>query len=119
MAMALKSWQNMGIGDRLVRGTLGTLLVTHSMRQPTFFRRWEAILGGALLFQAVGGMDPLLSLFGVSTRRGAENNIMNVAKQALPGQGIPPKQTEQSVPAKPLGRTVNPSESVREALTIQ
>lgn len=119
MAASISNWQNMGSEDRVVRGALGALLITHSIRRPSFFRTWEAVLGGILLVYGATGIDPLLSLLGVTTRRGEENNILNVAKQALPGQGIHPRTTEQSVPLKSLRRRVEEGVTLKRSLAVQ
>lgn len=118
MAATISNWQNMGNEDRLTRGAIGALLITHSIRRPSFFRTWEAVLGGLFLLYGATGIDPLLSVFGVTTRRGDEKNILNVAKQALPGQGIHPKETEQPSPKRPVLRIMEDGATLKQSLSI-
>lgn len=111
--------QNMGINDRIVRGTLGSLMLAnglmHLRHSPI---RWvETVIGGAFTFYGLTGFDPLLKWLGVSTIPGSENHILHVAKQVAPGQGINPMQTQQAVP-KQATRGADSEQSVSDAMTI-
>ena len=93
---------NMGTTDRIVRGIMGGLMLWNGLThiQDSMGRKIESVIGGAFLIYGLTGFDPLLKAFGVSTIAGTENNLLNVAKQSAPGQGINPILTQQSVPQK-------------------
>jgi hypothetical protein len=119
MAMTPTMTPNMGVADRLARGSLGGLLLVNGIThfQNSIFRRWETLLGGAFLVYGLTGFDPLLKFFGASTIPNAENNVLNMIQQIKPGQGMHPQQTEQAIPKQPT-RGINTTLTLSEALMI-
>lgn len=112
---------NMGKADRILRGVLGGVMLldgmSHRHGAVAMLRRLEALTGSAFVLYGLTGFDPLLKMFGASTVPGAENNILNLAKQAAPGQGINPMLTQQPLPKKPV-RGINPEKPIADALVI-
>jgi hypothetical protein len=101
MAMAINRKRNMGFPDRAVRGVLGSLLLLHACRRRTrFLRRWEGVIGGVLLVNGLSGFDPLLAALRMTTLPGDDINVLNLAKQALPGHGDKPISVAQPVPKR-------------------
>src|SRR5262249_43813034 len=112
--------QNMGKTHRFLRGSIGFFLLSSSVmrKQKTFWSLLSGLWGGTLLISGFVGFDPLLKKLGASTIPGAENNIGNLLKQALPGQGINPILTQQAVPQGKPGKTYA-SEDFASATKIQ
>jgi uncharacterized membrane protein len=111
---------NMGTTDRVVRGIMGGLMLLNGLAnmKHSAFRKIETLVGGAFLVYGITGFDPLLKAFGVSTIPGRENNLLNVAKQAAPGQGINPIATQQSVPQTET-RGMSDEQSIADATAIE
>ncbi|HEY9685591.1 MAG TPA: YgaP-like transmembrane domain [Coleofasciculaceae cyanobacterium] len=101
MAMAIYRKRNMGLLDRAARGVLGSLLLLHSLRRRTrFLRRWEGVIGGVFLVNGLSGFDPLLAALRMTTLPDDDINVLNLAKQALPGHGDKPMSVTQPVPRR-------------------
>ena len=108
-----KSPQNVGVADRIIRSAVGLWLLYEGTRQVSTFGPIKMLMGGLLLLTGATGVDPILSRLGTSTRYGARNNIIHMAKQFLPGPGILPKLTEQAIPKN---RLMN---SLKKGMTLQ
>lgn len=118
MAMTMKMDPNMGKTDRWLRGILGGLMLVNGLRhRGSMMRRLESVIGGAFFIYGLTGFDPLLKYFGASTIPGAENNALNMMKQALPGQGINPMLTEQASPRKKT-KGVDSSRTVSKSFAV-
>lgn len=117
--MAVQLQQNMGTADRVIRGVVGTFLLANGLQHigNSPLRKVEASVGGAFLAYGITGFDPLLSAFGATTIPGNELNVLNLARHALPGQGIKPSLTENVKPRKPLKSYKN-NVPLSEALAI-
>jgi hypothetical protein len=111
----------MGPLDRIIRGVLGSTLLVRGLSNGLGSRwgRFETLLGGAFIVYSATGMDPLLKVFGASTRMGAENNVLNLVRQALPGQGTNPKTLGQAVPQKTPGHRTSAELPLADALAIR
>ncbi len=117
--MAIQPQPNMGITDRMVRGTLGSALLLNGLRHigDSRVRQMEALIGGAFLAYGVTGFDPLLAALRVNTIAGTETNVFNMIRHSMPGQGIRPILTQYVSPKKPL-RPFDESIPLAQALSI-
>jgi hypothetical protein len=118
--MAITLNQNMGKTDRLLRGCVGSFLLFSSIlrKQKIHWRLLSGMWGGMLLLSGFIGFDPLLKKFGASTIPGAENDLANLLKQAVPGQGINPILTQQAVPQERFSKA-HTSQDFASATKIQ
>lgn len=117
--MTLTRQKNMGKMDRIVRGTLGAVLLLNGLRNlgNSPLRKIETLIGGAFFAYGVSGFDPLLSAYGASTIPGRENSLWNLFRQALPGQGIKPTLTQYVLPKGDIKR-FNENTTIAEALAV-
>lgn len=117
--MAAKLEPNMGPTDRVLRSLAGSAMLlnglSHFGNSP--IRKLETAIGGAFLVYGLSGFDPLLKAWGASTLPGAENNLWNHIRSAMPGQGIRPILTQRVQPRKPMKPFLE-DVPFREALTI-
>lgn len=101
--MGITVSQNMGTVDRMVRGLLGAAMLLHGLvtENKTVFNRIELVVGGAFLTYGITGFDPLLTVWGVTTKPGDTDNLVNrIIKKQMPGQGMKPMLMQQPVPQK-------------------
>jgi hypothetical protein len=97
---------NMGPTDRSIRGVLGLIMLAMGLFG-SHRNLWSGLgvgVGAAFLIYGITGYDPLLKLFGASTRKEADNHLINLAKQALPGHGDKPMTVQQPMPRSSIRR---------------
>jgi hypothetical protein len=115
--MALASTINLGSIDRIIRGLLGTMILQNALSS-RMFKLWKMATAVGLIYTALKGMCPIMKELGISTVPGQENNLLNQLKQAFPGQGINPIQTEQPKPQN-NSQAVNKEKPLAKALVIE
>jgi uncharacterized membrane protein len=109
---------NVGSVDRVIRGILGTWLVMTSLnRLFSVAGILQAASGYGLLASAATGQCAMMRRMHAFTIPGQSNSLMNQLKQAMPGQGINPIQTQQASPKKDTRQT-NPDEPLANAYAI-
>lgn len=119
MAMAMNLPRNMGVTDRTVRSVLGGMLLMHAFGNNTFLRKWETIVGGAFLANALTGFDPVLALLRASTKAGDDRNVMNLMKQSLPGHGDKPMNVQQPFCKRSTRKQDFEGQTMRDALAVR
>ena len=109
---------NVGLVDRVIRGVLGTWLVMTSVgRLFSIAGILQFISGFCLVTSATTGQCSMMRWMNASTIPGQNNNLLNQFKQAMPGQGINPIQTQQAKPQRET-RQINPNEPMADAYAI-
>ncbi|HEY9686194.1 MAG TPA: DUF2892 domain-containing protein [Coleofasciculaceae cyanobacterium] len=84
--------QNMGILDRIVRGTIGGMLVMNfihglsdreELEEVDTLSRISGIVGGAFVIYGLTGWDPLLKIFNTNTQPGNLQNLFNRTRRMM------------------------------------
>jgi hypothetical protein len=84
--------QNMGIMDRIVRGTIGGMLMMNFIHGLTDRAETEEVdtlsriggmVGGAFIVYGLTGWDPLLKLFNTNTQPGNMQNLLNRTRRMM------------------------------------
>ena len=110
--------QNIGTLDRVLRGLVGMwMIMTGIGRLFTVFGMIQVVSGICLTTSAATGRCAMMKWMNASTIPGQSNNVLNQLKQALPGQGTNPIQTQQASPMRET-RRINPDEPAADAFAI-